>query len=114
MSEKVQMEQVGGFNLLLEKNVEHIWEQIFLSLDYESLRNCLNVCKAWYEIFHRETFRAKMVSKFSAQMWMDTENMKRKIWKSRRNILAWAANSEEVAYVDDRHNCQIIHFIDQG
>ena len=96
MSENA-LEQVGGFDLLLTQNVEHIWERIFLSLDYESLRNCLHVCRAWWEIFRRESFRAKMVAKFPTEMWMDTENMERKIWRSRRKILAWTANSEPSA-----------------
>ena len=112
MSENA-LEQVGGFDLLLTQNVEHIWERIFLSLDYESLRNCLHVCRAWWEIFRRESFRAKMVAKFPTEMWMDTENMERKIWRSRRKILAWTANSEEVAFVEEKYICQRIYLISQ-
>lgn len=115
MSENVPIEQFGGFHLLLKRNVLHIWEQIFLSLDYESLRNCLKVSKAWNEVFNKQSFRAKILSKFSTQMLMDVEKLERKIWKSSKNILVWTANSEEVAYVEDRHkNCQIIHFINQS
>ena len=33
----------GGFDLLLQRNVQHIWEKIFLSLDYASFKNCLEV-----------------------------------------------------------------------
>ena len=71
--------------------------------------------KAWNEVFNKQSFRAKILSKFSTQMLMDVEKLERKIWKSSKNILVWTANSEEVAYVEDRHkNCQIIHFINQS
>ena len=103
MSENAQEEQVTGFNLLLKRNVQHIWEQIFLSLDYQSLRNCLKVSRAWNEVFHLESFRAKMVTKFSTQRWMDTENLERKMWKSDKTILAWTANNEEIAFVEGEY-----------
>ena len=131
MSENAQKELIGGFDLLLRTNVQHIWEQIFLSLDYVSFRNCMKVSPEWNEVFHRKSFRAKIVTKFSALLWMDTENLERKMWKSSKNILAWTANSEEVAYVegeeydeeehwgsehdeDDKDYHMIIHFINKS
>ena len=64
MSENAQKELIGGFDLLLRTNVQHIWEQIFLSLDYVSFRNCMKVSPEWNEVFHRKSFRAKIVTKF--------------------------------------------------
>ena len=71
-----------------------------MSLDYASIRNCLKVTREWNEVFFEESFRAKIASKFSTQMWMDTDNFERKAWKTNKNILAWTANSEEIAYVE--------------
>ena len=42
---------VSGFDLLLQKNVQLIREKIFLSLDYDSFKQCLKVSEAWNEVF---------------------------------------------------------------
>ena len=47
------------FNSLLTKNVPHILESIFLSLDYYSFNNCLNVNKAWNGLLTSESFKVK-------------------------------------------------------
>ena len=104
---------VSVFDLLLKRNVQHIWEEIFLSLEYDSFKNCLSVSKAWSEIFNRESFRTKIVAKYSTQMWMDTENLVRRRWRSRKDVLAWTSNGQEVAYVEDLHHSQRMHFIDK-
>ena len=39
-----------AFDKLLYKNVPHILEKIFLSLDYESYKECFEVCRTWNEI----------------------------------------------------------------
>ena len=47
----------SGFDLLLKRNVPHIWEKIFLSLDYASFRNCLRVSHEWNNVLEGEDFR---------------------------------------------------------
>ena len=39
-----------AFDKLLYKNVPHILEKIYLSLDYESYKECFEVCRTWNEI----------------------------------------------------------------
>ena len=34
---------LNGFDLLLKHNIQHIWEEIFLSLEYDSFQNCTKV-----------------------------------------------------------------------
>ena len=38
---------LSAFDKLFSKNVPHITERIFLSLDYESYKNCLEVSEYW-------------------------------------------------------------------
>ena len=44
------------FDELLMKNLPHIFENIFLSLDFESLKVCSKVCNAWNELLSSESF----------------------------------------------------------
>ena len=41
-----------AFGTLFTRNVPHILERIFLSLDYYSFNECLNVNKAWNGLLH--------------------------------------------------------------
>ena len=104
---------VNGFDLLLKRNIQHIWEKIFLSLDYASFKNCLKVSKAWNEVFERESFVTKVKSAYAADMWMDPQNLKRQVWKAKKTIRAWTASSDEVAYVEKTHQSLVISFIDR-
>ena len=101
----------SGFDFLLRRNVQHIWEKIFLSLDYESFKKCLAVCQAWNDIFTEESFVAKAKSTFAAKMWMDTENLEMQVWKSSKDISAWTTNGEEVAYSESNDDFDLVHFI---
>ena len=46
-----------AFEKLFAKNVPHISEKIFLSLDYETFKKCHEVCKAWRKILRSDTFK---------------------------------------------------------
>ena len=46
-----------AFNMLLTKSVPHILEMIFLSLDYESFKKCLEVSVTWQKILTSESFQ---------------------------------------------------------
>ena len=47
------------FGKLLSTNVPHILEEIFLSLDFQSLKNCHQVCKAWNRFLSSEPLHQK-------------------------------------------------------
>ena len=64
----------GDLNTLFTRNVPHILEKVFLNLDYESYKTCLEVNNEWKElltstsyqktgrdVFHREILRDEMV-----------------------------------------------------
>ena len=64
-----------GFGSLFSRNVNHILENIFLSLDTESLGRCHEVCQAWKTFLTSESFQ-KRKSQHHIKMWMDTETLK--------------------------------------
>ena len=44
------------FDRLLTRNVPHILEKIFFSIDYASFKKCLEVSKSWNDILKTESF----------------------------------------------------------
>ena len=54
------------FDKLLKKNVPHILETIFFSLDCKSFGNCLKVNKEWNKLLRSESFKTKVKSGRSA------------------------------------------------
>ena len=48
---------LGAFGKVFNKNVPHILESIFLSLDYDSFMTCHNVCFAWKYLFMSDSFK---------------------------------------------------------
>ena len=49
-----------AFNMLFTKNVPHILEKIFLSVDYESFfKKCPEVCVTWRELLTSESYQIK-------------------------------------------------------
>ena len=49
---------------ILTMNVPHIPEKIFLSLDFKSFMNCLEVCKSWNDLLISETYQTKTKNVF--------------------------------------------------
>ena len=49
----------SDFGKLLSTNVPHILEEIFLSLDFQSFKNCHRVCKAWNRFLSAESLHQK-------------------------------------------------------
>ena len=47
------------FDRLLAKNIPHVLENIFFSLDLDSFNKCGKVCSTWNELFSTESFRKK-------------------------------------------------------
>ena len=52
----------GGFDLLLQRNVQHVWEKIFLSLDYASFKNCLEVSE-WTSQSHDPSHESELANR---------------------------------------------------
>ena len=45
-----------AFDTLFAKNVPHILEKIFLSLDHKSFRQCRKVCQTWKKLLSTESY----------------------------------------------------------
>ena len=73
----------SAFDKVFSRNLPHILEKIFLSLDYRSFTNCLDVCRSWNELFLSDSFKNKATLLFR-------EEMEDKIWNA-----AWRGNTEE-------------------
>ena len=65
-----------AFDMIFEKNVIHIHEKIFLSLDIKSFKNCLRVCKQWNQLLTSEDFLRKACHGFSVGIWTGQESLK--------------------------------------
>ena len=72
------------FDKLFTKNVPHILEKIFFSMDHESFETCLNVSKSWNRLLTSESFKAKGKCAFR-------EVMERQTFDA-----AWTGNTEEL------------------
>ena len=64
-----------AFEKLFAKSVPHVLEKIFLSLDYESLKNCLEVNIIWRELLTSETYQRKIKAKFQIEMTLDQQEL---------------------------------------
>ena len=54
---------------LLSKNVPHIFEKIFLSLDYDSFKACQRVNTSWHVLLISASFIKKARSTFQWEIW---------------------------------------------
>ena len=68
------------YSALLPRNFPHILEQIFLHLDYESIKICFEVCKTWRELLMSESLQRKVKDIFSAYIVVDEEKL---VWAAR-------------------------------
>ena len=59
------------FRTLMTKSVPHIIEKIFLSLDYESFKNCFEVCEAWCELLRSESFKKRAKYAYQKEISFD-------------------------------------------
>ena len=64
-----------AFDILLSRNVPHVLEMIFLSLDYESYKACLEVSKAWKKLLRSESLLEKARSVFHSAILNDEERL---------------------------------------
>ena len=61
-------EKEHPFDILFTRNVPHIPEKIFLSLDFESFKNCLKVSKPWSEVLTNKIFQRKVKTRFRKEI----------------------------------------------
>ena len=97
----------NAFDLLLQRNVPHIWEKIFLSLDYASFRNCLRLSHKLSSVLQDLKSKSTFIDP-----WLNNSSLKRNVWKSGMNIVNWTAGSGEVAFVERNGSSKILHLID--
>ena len=60
---------------VLQGDIPHILEEIFLYLDYESLKTCFEVCNDWRKILKSESFRRKANNVFAAEITTDQKEL---------------------------------------
>ena len=61
----------SAFNTLFSKNVPHLLEKIFFSLDYKSYKTCLEVSKVWNDLLTSDSFQMKGKSVFRTEILKD-------------------------------------------
>ena len=60
-----------GFDSLFTKNVPHIIERIFFSIDYRSYKNCSEVSNTWKSLLTSEEYKRKARSLFADNILKD-------------------------------------------
>ena len=60
---------------VLQGNIPHILEIIFLTLDYESFKTCFDVCVQWRKILKSESFLKRAKEVFAAEIAMDQKKL---------------------------------------
>ena len=63
------------FDILLSRNVPHILESIFLSLDYESFKECFQVSNTWNRLLKSEIFRRMAKDLFHDEILEDEQRL---------------------------------------
>ena len=64
-----------SFDTLLSKNVPHILENIFFSLDYESFKTCHKVSTTWNELLTSLSFVTRAKSEFYEDILEDEKKL---------------------------------------
>ena len=60
-----------AFDALSTRNVPHIQEKIFFSLDYKSYKNCAEVSNEWKALLSSERYKSKGKSLFKHEILKD-------------------------------------------
>ena len=75
------------FGAVLPRKFPHILEQIFLYLDYESFKKCLEVCKTWNKLIMSELVHRKAKDIFYAEIEEDEKKLVRAAREGRMTII---------------------------
>ena len=66
-----------AFEKLFTKNVPHILEQIFFSLDYKSYTSCLDVSNTWKQLLTSDSYQQRAKSafafEFQTELWCEAK-----------------------------------------
>ena len=68
-----------AFDLLFARNVPHILEKIFFSLDYASFQTCFKVNRTWQQLLSSQFYQKK-----SSEMLIEKEKNEKKLWLASR------------------------------
>ena len=66
---------IRGFDMLFGNNLIHVLESIFISLDYESFKRCLDVCHTWRQFLTSPSFRRLSKVKFYVDKVAQFDNL---------------------------------------
>ena len=68
-------EEFSIFDALFSKNVPHILERIFFSLDYNTYKNCLEVSEVWHDLLTSESYQRRGRSVFQDELLDDEKKL---------------------------------------
>ena len=71
--EVVKTSPEGSFNTLLTRNVPHLLENIFFSLDYKSFKACMEVNKTWRALLSTPSYQEEMEKMLREKMKNEEE-----------------------------------------
>ena len=72
---KDRLASACNFDFLFYRNFPHILEMIFLSLDYESYKNCAEVSNEWKALLSSERYKSKGKTLFKQDILKDEETL---------------------------------------
>ena len=82
-----------GFDSLISQNVPHVFEKIFLYLDYESFKICHKVSITWSGLLTSESFQKKAKSAFKIGIEADTKRLIDACWSNKTHKVAGILSS---------------------
>ena len=85
-----------SFDKLFSKSVPHILEKIFLSLDYESYKTCMEVNQSWKELFFSESYMKKSKSVFHNEISKDDKKLAVAVLKGNANEVCKLLSSKMI------------------
>ena len=94
-----------AFNKFFKTNVPHILEKIFMYLDYEAFKSCIQVNKTWNDLLKSESMQKKAKSMLFEEITED----EMKLWHASRMGEAWevkmllSSSMLDINFADDIH-----------
>ena len=70
-----KLDNLCNFDTLFSKNLPHILEKIFFSLDYWSFKNCLEVSSEWKGVLTSDRYKTKRRSVFKREIVKDEKKL---------------------------------------
>ena len=80
--------EYSGFDRLISQNVPHVFEKIFLYLDYESFKICHKVSITWSGLLTSESFQKKVKSLFKLEIENDIKRLIDACWSNKKQEVA--------------------------